>query len=64
MNALYHLVWKKNGGRKPAFKHPTLESAMTEAARLSAENHNAKFLVMAVVAIVGPETAETEKVAD
>lgn len=54
MEASHYLVWKKNGGRKPVFKHSSLETAQTEAERLSAENHNAKFLILAVVGEVGP----------
>ncbi len=55
MQASHFLVWKKNGGgRKPVFKHATQEGATAEAERLSAANHNAKFLVLAVVGEVGP----------
>lgn len=54
MEALHYLVWRKNGGWKPRFKHPTLESAMTEANRLATET-GAKILVLAVVAEVAPD---------
>lgn len=49
----HYLVWRKNGGRKPAFKHASLEAAMTEANRLATET-GAKFQVLAVVAKIDP----------
>ncbi len=54
MTALHYLVWKKNGGRKPCFKHQTLEAAMAEANRICSET-GAKFHVLAVAAEVAPD---------
>ena len=63
MSAFY--VWRRVGGnlntkeprsrhRLPRFKHPTLESANIEAARLSALYPESRFLVMEVVAEFNP----------
>lgn len=54
MEALYHFVWRKNGVYKPRRKHATLEIAMREAERLSALAPDAKFVVLAAVAEIGP----------
>lgn len=67
MSALGYMIWRRKGksgttgkitgknGRAPWFRHDTLESAMTEAARLSAEHPGSRFLVMAIIAEVGPQ---------
>lgn len=66
MNALHYLVWRASGHgginnkvpgtkkRFPRFRHATMESAMTEANRLSEMHPESRFIVLAAVAIVGP----------
>lgn len=58
MNPLHYVVWRKNGGNKPRFKHATLEAAQQEANRL-AELTGAKILILAVLDEVEPTTPAT-----
>lgn len=62
MTEMHYLVWRKNGGRKPRFKHANIEDARTEAKRL-AEMTGAKMLILAVIAEVEPPapTPETKE---
>jgi hypothetical protein len=60
MEIQHYLVWRKNGGRKPSFKHLTFEAAAQEAERLVAET-GAKFIVLAVLVEFAPtDFAEVE----
>lgn len=58
-------VWRRRNGapdtmipgtrkKLPRFRHPSLESATTEAERLSAAHPESRFLVLQVVAERGP----------
>jgi hypothetical protein len=58
-------VWRRRHGhpdtmipgtrkKLPRYRHPSLESAQTEAERLSAAHPDSRFLVVQVVAEVGP----------
>lgn len=59
MQPSHYLVWRKNGGRKPCFRHETIESAMAEAERLAKETR-AKFVVLAAITEVLPPQVEQE----
>lgn len=59
MTEMHYLVWRKNGGRKPRFKHSNIEDARTEANRL-AQLAGAKMLILAVIAEIEPPALTPE----
>lgn len=58
MNALHYFVWRKNGGRRPKRKQPSLEAATAEANRLADKFPGTKFQVLAVLSEIASLPAE------
>lgn len=53
--APFWLVWNEDG-HPPMFKHPSMELAQTEAARLASENPGRQFHVLCPLATISTST--------